>query len=174
MSADLASTEVTQEGAFETRQSDRLTAVPALYRTNHERLACELALQMEDPSEIFARYRYTEDQAVALMESPAFSALLQRIVVEVRETGLSFRMKAKAISEELLPHALEMATDPLTSSAVRADLIKWSAKVAGNEPKESKTDEAQRGGFNLTITFAGEKPQILVSQREPITIDQEG
>ena len=32
-------------------------------------------------------------------------------------------MKAKAISEDLLPHAYDLATDPLCSAAVRADLL---------------------------------------------------
>lgn len=154
------------------RQEERQGAIPALYRTTHERLACELALHMDEPAEVFARYNYTPEAAAELMESPAFTALLDRIGVEIRENGLSFRMKAKAISEELLPHAFDLATDPLCSSAVRADLIKWAAKVAGNEPAPAKPGaEGGVGGFTLSITFAGQAPQTVISGREPLTIE---
>ncbi|MBT9176533.1 MAG: hypothetical protein DDT20_00852 [Firmicutes bacterium] len=146
------------------RQTARLADVPELYRKAHERLAVELALagpMREEPEAVFARYGYTPDQAIALLESRVFLVLLERVGAEVREQGLSFRAKARAISEDLLPHAYEIATDPQQSAAVRADLIKWSAKVAGHEPKEK--DEVKGGGFNLSITFAGQAPMKVVS-----------
>ena len=61
------------------------------------------------------------------------------------------------------------------SAAVRADLIKWAAKVAGNEPAPVKSNEVTGGGFSLSITFAGQAPQqIVTAAREPLTIEQEG
>jgi hypothetical protein len=156
-----------------TRQEERQSAIPALYKTTHERLACELALRMDSAEEVFQRYGYTPEAAAELMESDAFSALLARVGIEIRENGLSFRMKAKAISEELLPHAFDLATDPLTSAAVRADLIKWSAKVAGNEPAPQKGEVAVGGGFQLSITFAGEKPALVVGTHTPALIEHQ-
>lgn len=157
----------------ETRQKERLTEIPALYRTNHERLACELALKMDSTEEVFARYGYDAAGAAELMESPAFTALLARIGVEIRENGLSFRQKAKAIAEELLPTAFDIATDPLQSAAVRADLIKWAAKVAGHEPnpKEAPVGGA---GFSLHLTFAGAAPEKIITGREPLTLENGG
>lgn len=174
MTTDLLPVEPPRDTAQD-RQDARLGNVPELYRTTHERLAVELALHVEDAEEIFARYHYTMEQAAELLASPAFTALLERVSREIRETGLSFRMKARAIAEDLLPYAHEMATDPLSSAAVRADLIKWSAKVADLEPKESKdTGKPPGGGLTLSITFAGQAPQQVVSGREPLTIEQEG
>lgn len=161
------------EGAYE-RQEARMGEIPALYKTTHERLACELALRMEEPEEVFQRYGYAPDAALALTESPAFTALCARIGTEIRENGLSFRMKAKAISEELLPHAFDIATDPLQSGAVRAKIIEWVTKVAGNEPAPAKGVEAGGGGFSLSISFAGQEPQRIVTGREPVLIEQEG
>lgn len=154
---------------MEDRQATRLSMVPAIYRTTHERLACELALRMEAPEDIFPRYGYTPDSAAALMESVAFTQLLERVGGEIRENGLSFRVKAKAISEDLLPQAYDLATDPLTPASVRADLIKWAAKVAGNEPAPAKGEGgAGSGGFALSITFAGQPPQqVLATQVRP-------
>lgn len=158
----------------ESRQEERQSNLPAIYRTKHERLACELAMGMGEPEQIFKDYGFSEDEAIALTDSPAFTALLARVGSEIRESGLSFKSKIKAIAEDLIPHALDMATDPLCSSAVRADIIKWSAKMAGFEPAPPKADTAQgAGGFTLSITFAGQQPQQIVSGREPLTIEQD-
>lgn len=158
------------------RQERRQEQIPALYKTTHERLAYELALRMEPAEDIWARYRYTPESAAELLDSPAFAALLAKVDKEVQEHGLSFRMKAKAISEELLPTAFDMATDPLTPASVRADLIKWAAKVAGNEPPPAKEGAGGGGSaFSLSITFAGQQPVTIgggVPQREPVTINQ--
>jgi hypothetical protein len=153
-------------------QDARMSAIPALYRTTLERMACELALHMEEPEEIFKQYGYTPDQAAILLESPAFLALCSRIGKEVLESGLSFKTQAKVQARELLGHSYEIATDPLASTAVRADLIKWTAKMAGYEPKEGKDDGKVGGGLNLSITFAGQAP-VQIVRHEPVTIEQE-
>jgi hypothetical protein len=158
------------------RQAARLEDVPAIYRKTYERLAVELALDVDDAEAIFARYNYTVEQAADLMESAAFVALLQIATKETRESGVGFRTKAKLIAGELLPYAVDIATDPLQSAAVRADMIKWSAKIAGFEPKEGKEDGKGGSGLTLSITFAGQAPQTVVAsqpQYEAITIDQE-
>ena len=155
------------------RQEERRAGIPAIYKTTHERLACELALNMAEPEEVFKAYGYTPETALALTESPAFTALCKRIGTEIRENGLSFRMKAKAISEELLVDAFEIATDPLQSGAVRAKIIEWVTKVAGNEPAPPKSEVAGGGGVNLSITFAGQGETKIIGGHEPALIEQE-
>lgn len=153
------------------RQAARLEDVPEIYRKTHERLAVELALHVDDAAEIFERYGYTDDQAAALVESPAFVALMQQAQKEVVDSGLGFKTKARLIAGELLPYAHDIATDPLQSAAVRADLIKWSAKVAGYDvpPKEEgKTG----GGLTLSIQFSGMPPTQVIAAHEPLTIEQ--
>lgn len=154
------------------RQDARQAAVPALYKTTYERLACELALGMEEPEKIFSDYGYTPAQALELTESPAFTALCKRIGSEIRESGLSFKSKMKAVAEDLIPHAYDIATDPLQPATVRQKIIEWAAKMAGFEPAPAKGVEAGGGGFSLSITFAGQAPQQIVTGREPVLIDQ--
>lgn len=169
-------TEITDptESPAALRQSARLEQVPDLYRKTHERLAVELALHVDDAEAVFATYGYTPKQAADLLEQPGFLVLMRQAAKEVQESGLSFRTKAGLIAGELLPYAHDIATDPLQSAAVRADLIKWSAKVAGYEPKEAKDDGKTGGGLILSITFAGQAPQqVISSQQQPITIEQE-
>ena len=153
------------------RQAGRIADLPEVYRGALERLCIELSLHMEAPEEVFAAHHYTPEQAAELLETPGFVAMLERVQKDVRENGVSFRHKARAISEEVLPVALDMINDPFISAAVRADLIKWSAKVAGNEPKEAKDEGKTGGGLVLSITFAGQPPEKIVSGREPITIE---
>lgn len=155
------------------RQAARLAEIPELYRKTHERLAVELALDVDDAGSIFTQYGYTPEQAAELLESPPFLMMLQQATKEVAESGLSFRTKAKLLAGELLPYANDIATDPLQSAAVRADLIKWSAKVAGFEPKEKDDAKGAGAGFTLSIIFSGQAPQQVVSGRETLTIEQE-
>ena len=150
-----------------------MAAVPDFYKTEYERLACELALMPENVEAIFASYGYTIDEAASLLESKPFLVTLERVKREIHETGISFRTKAKVISEALLPVAYDMAQDPTCPSAVRAQLIMWAAKVAGHEPKEKADDGKTGGGLVLSITFAGKEPQQVITSREPITITQE-
>lgn len=154
-----------------TRQAERLRAAPALYQTKHERLAYELALRMEPAEEVFQRYGYDEAAALALMESPAFAGLLDRVAKDVQENGLSFKAKARAQAEDLLAHSYDLATDPLCSAAVRADLIKWTAKVAGLEPTSKDTEKTGGGGLTLNISFAGQPAQAVIAH-DAVTIEQ--
>lgn len=154
-----------------TNQATRMDHIPAVYRTNHERLACELAMKLEKSEEIFARYGYTAEQALELMDSASFSEILTRVGDELKKNGITFRTKARAIAEDLLPHAYDMATDPYQPASVRADLIKWAAKVGGLEPKE-KDEGKTGGGLTLNISFAGQEKQAVIT-REPVTIDQQ-
>lgn len=157
------------------RQAARLEDVPEIYRKKLERLAVELALNINDAEDIFDQYGYSPDAAAELVENPAFVLLMQQAQRSVVEDGLSFRMKAKLMAGELLPYAHDIATDPLQSAAVRADLIKWAAKVADYEPKQMKDEGKTGGGLTLSITFAGAAPQqvIATQQHEALTITQE-
>ena len=154
------------------RQAARLEDVPEIYRKTHERLAVELALHVDDAAEIFHRYGYSDDDAAELIASPAFLALMQQAQKAVVEEGLGFRTKAKLMAGELLPYAHDIATDPLQSAAVRADLIKWVTKVADYEPKAMKDDGKTGGGLTLSIQFSGAPPTQVISAHEPITIEQ--
>jgi len=167
MNTDLT---VPDESPVQMRREARWEELPEIYKLKTERMACELALGLETPETIFTAYGYSAEQAVALLESPSFTLILERIAKEVRESGLSFKMKARAQAEELLADSFDIATDPYQSAAVRADLIKWTAKMAGHEPKEKGDDGKSGGGLTLSITFAGQPTQAVV--REALTIEQ--
>ena len=154
----------------EQRQAERLAALPTAYKTQHERLAYELALKLDESPVIFQRHGYDAGQALALIETPEFSKLLERVAKDVREQGLTFRAKARVMAEDLLQHGYEIATDEYASAAVRADLIQWFARVADLEPAVKKDGtNSGGGGLHLSITFAGEPAKVV--GHEPITIE---
>lgn len=158
----------------EIRRDARIAAQPAIYKTAHERMAYELALRLEPPEEVFARYQLTVEAAKELIASPPFNEMLVRIEAEVKEQGLTFRAKARIMAEDLLKDGYEMATDANTQQSVRADLIKWFTKVGDLEPAAKKDEGVKSGqGLTLAITFAGAAPQAILTGREIVTIDQE-
>lgn len=156
-------------------QAARLAALPALYKTQPERLCYDLVLAKaigETEEAVFALYDYTPEQALALLESPGFSALLDRVAKDLHENGLTFKAKARAQSDALLEHSFEIATDPMQPTAERVKLIQWTARMAGHEKGLDKDDgKGTSSGFSLSITFAGQEPMRVV-QNEPATIEQ--
>lgn len=125
------------------------------------RLAYEIALGIDKPHSVFTKYGYSPDQAAALVATPAFITTVKKYQEEVMAGGVSFRLKAKIQAEDLLTHSYLIATDPEAPLSVRADLIKWTARVAGLEPKEEK-GSGQAGGFTLNIQFAGDRPAAAI------------
>jgi len=161
------------EIAEPSRHAQRLERLPAIYKTNQERMCCELGLGLEEPLLVFRRYGYDKDQALALLHDAGFGRLLDRISKEVREQGMGFRAKARAMAEDLLPEAYAIATDDQAAASVRAELIQWFAKVGDLEPMPKKPGEGAPGGggFSLQIVFAGEKAPSRVVEHEPLTIE---
>jgi len=123
------------------------------------RIAYELALGVDTAGNIMRKYGYTLEAARALFAVPGFIATVTKYRNEITEQGVSFRLKAKIQAEDLLSHSYVLATDPEVPASVRADMIKWTARMAGLEPSEK--DKAGSGGggagsgFTLNITFSG-------------------
>lgn len=120
------------------------------------RIAYELALGVTSPAKVFEKYGVGLDAAKALIALPHFISTVRTYKEELVEKGVTFRLKAKIQAEDLLTHSYVLATDPEVPAAVRADLIKWTAKMAALEPQEKdKGGGAAGAGFTLNITFAG-------------------
>lgn len=147
------------------REARRLAErLPAGYKpttaaelTFDPRIAYEVALGVDQPERVIAKYGLDADAAAALMLNQVFALTVAKYKEEVLASGVSFKLKAKIQAEDLLSHSYLIATDPEAPMAVRADLIKWTTRVAGLEPKEDKGAGPQ-GGFTLNISFAGDRP----------------
>jgi hypothetical protein len=129
---------------------------PATYTRWTDRLAFDVALTLEGSgesmNEILARHHITASDILTFNADPVFHKKVQHYRGEIRDKGMTFRLKARAQAEELLTTSYLLIHDPGVSPAVKADLIKSTVKWAGLEPKDSPSF-AEGGGVRITINL---------------------
>lgn len=125
-----------------------------------DRLAFDIALRLEgsgeDIVEIMARHRIVTTDLVAFNGDPVFLKKVGTFRDEIRDKGVTFKMKAKSQAEELLKTSWLLIHSPDVSAAVKADLIKSTVKWAGLEPKGDTGDSGASGGVRIMINLGGE------------------
>lgn len=102
-------------------------------------LPIELALAEASPRQICESYGIDKSTFQKYVQLPAFVKAYNDAVKLLREEGMSFRVKARMQSEELLKTSYALIHSAHTPSNVKADLIKQTWKVAGLEPRETPT-----------------------------------
>lgn len=115
-------------------------------------LPLEVALKTGTIPEICEEYGLDRDTWNNLRLDPGFRADVQRYVEMLREEGMSFKLKARLQSEELLKTSWRMihSNDPTIPPNVRADLIKSTMRWAGYD---SKTSDGGGSVNNLQIVI---------------------
>ena len=140
---------------------------PQSYTRWSDRLALDLALRLEgsgeDVTEICVRYNITTATLLEYNKDPLFLAKVGHLRNEVRDKGITFKLKARTQAEELLKTSWLLIHSPDVSAAVKADLIKSTVKWAGLEPKgDIPVDDGTGGGVRITINLGGETVQTKV------------
>ena len=125
------------------------------------RLAFDIALRLEgsgeDLDELFARHHITAGDLLKYNKDPVFLKKVSDFRDEIRDKGVTFRMKARAQAEELLRTSWLLIHDPGVSPAVKADLIKSTVKWANLEPKNDVVAESGSGGVRIMINLGGQE-----------------
>ena len=141
-----------------------------------ERLAFDVALTLEgsgEPlSDVLQRHNITSQEILEFNADPVFLKKVEHFRTEVRDKGITFKLKARTQAEELLTTSWLLIHDPAVSPAVKAYLIKSTVKWAGLEPKDSP-QEISTGGVKITINL-GSKPEdarVIDLKPEPIDAD---
>ena len=126
----------------------------------NDRLAFDVALTLEGSGEtlqeIVGRHRITTSDVLAFNADPIFLKKVEHYRTEVREKGLTFKLKARAQAEELLTTSWLLIHDAAVSPAVKADLIKSTVKWAGLEPKDAGPQGQGTGGVKITINLGSD------------------
>jgi len=139
-----------------------------------KRLALELALMLEGSGEtlqdLVTRHDLTPLQLEKQLSNAVFRAELTKLREEVRDKGLTFRVKARAMAEEMLKTTWQLVHDPTASFAVRADLIKSVVEWGGFKPKADNAAVSD-GGVKVIINFSGKPQEIDVSPPSPLLQD---
>ena len=126
-----------------------------------DRLAFDVALSLEGSGEtlgeLLVRHSLVADDILRFRADPVFLKRVGDYREEIRDKGMTFRLKARAQAEELLTTSYLLIHDASVSPAVKADLIKSTVKWAGLEPRPDTPDAA--GGNNVRITInLGDSP----------------
>lgn len=132
-------------------------SVSPLQRRWDDRFAQDLAMTLEGSGskmpDLLKEYDLTPDDLTAFSAEPLFAQRVEHWRNQLQTEGFTFRLKAKAQAEELLDTSYTIIHDRDVSPAVKADLIKWTAKMAGYEPtKDSGMGES---GVKINI-FMGD------------------
>lgn len=141
-----------------------------------DRLAFDVALKLEGSGEplksILDTHKITKEVLESFLGDPTFKKRLEQLRTDIRENGLTFKLKAKSQAEDLLTTSWLLIHSPDVSPTVKADLIKSTVKWAGLEAKDVQ-DTTTSGGVTITINLDGgaDKPKTIDVQAEEADAD---
>lgn len=115
-------------------------------------LPIEVALRTASISKICEAYGISREEWEELRLHPAFIKDVSAAHAELKKDGMSFRMKARLQSEELLKTSWRMihASSDEVPPSVKADLLKFTIRAAGLEVDSKATAQAAN---NLQINI---------------------
>lgn len=116
-------------------------------------LPIEIALREQSPKEICAAYGISLEEWRVIRESPIFVKALHKADEMLQVEGMSFRVKARLQSEELLKTswALIHSSNDAVPPNVKADLIKFTIKAAGLDASVEQKALGGGGGQANTL-----------------------
>ena len=122
-----------------------------------DRLAFDVALTLEGSGEtlqeVMTRHSIGASDIVSFNADPVFLKKVEQYREDIRDKGMTFKLKARAQAEELLTTSWLLIHDPSVSAAVKADLIKSTVKWADLEPKGDDAQAGGGGGVKITINL---------------------
>jgi len=154
-----------------------MDTLPLKHTKWSDRLAFDIALTLEGSgetlTEVTIRHNISTLEILQFNRDPVFLKRVESYREEIREKGLTFRLKARAQSEELLTTSWMLIHDPGVSAAVKADLIKSTVKWAGLEPKSNENDgSAGAGGVKITINLGGQQVETAIIEHQTPELEE--
>lgn len=132
-----------------------------------DRLAFDVALALEGSGEsldeIKQRHGVTASNLLVFNKDPVFLKKVEGYRDDIRDKGITFKLKARAQAEELLTTSWGLIHSPAVSPAVKADLIKSTVKWAGLEARTEENTGGVAGGVKININFGNNAPPMVVT-----------
>lgn len=136
---------------------DTIPTIPTRYHEWSDRLAMDIALVLEHSGEpledVLERHHLDVDDLGRFNADRVFLMKVGHLRGEIRDKGMTFRLKARAQAEELLTTSWTLIHSPDVSAAVKADLIKSTVKWGGLEPRGDVMVGEGGGGVSITINL---------------------
>lgn len=116
------------------------------------------------------------DQKVKrLLSSDAFKLRYASYVRELKESGESFKLKARVQAEEMLKTSWEIINDKAAPHSVRMDGIKNMVEWADLNPKKKDSDRnGAPPSITINIDLGGDRPEVIDVTPTAKEIEHEG
>lgn len=126
-----------------------------------QELILAIAMGMEDPQEVAARYGYEGLKWELLNAWKPFTDAVAAKKAELETSGITFKIKAKALTEDVFEDAYRIARGNDATLLQKLEFVKLGAKLGDMEPKASA--QVQAGpGFSITINIAPPKNEKII------------
>ena len=122
---------------------------------------------MEDDAEIAARYGFEGERWEKLKRWKPFNDAVAKQKAELEQNGVTFRIKAKSLTEDIFEDAYKIARSNDTTLLQKLEFVKLGAKLADMEPKAS-AQVASGPGFSITINLAQEPKKEKIIEVEEV------
>lgn len=133
-------------------------------------LPFEIVMRTGTLEEIREAYKYSEEEFGYLMSDPVFIAAIQSAAEQVKDEGVTFKLKAQMQADALLDKSWQMIHDPKTPPSVAASLLKETIGWAGYAAKDEKPAATGPVGpsFSITIDMRADSPKTLTIEGEKV------
>ena len=146
-------------------------SAPLSSRRWTDRFALDLAMTLEGSGDklpvLLGDHGFTPADLRMFAKDPLFEQRVQAYRAQLRERGLTFKLKAQVQAELLLDTSWDIIHGADVSPAVKADLIKWTSKVAGFEGTNVSSNDS---GVTININM-GDPSQAAPSGMRTIEHD---
>lgn len=137
-----------------------------------DKLALDIALHLEGSGgtlpDILSDHGLTPFDLQDFNTDPVFTKKVDGFRDDIKNKGLSFKLKARVQAEQLLETSFALIHHPDISPAVKADLIKSTVKWAGLEPRGSEEVSGGTGGVTITINLGSKDEDKRVVDITPV------
>lgn len=133
-----------------------------------QEMVVAMATGLEEPYEIAKRYGFDGNRWQQLKKWQPFLDAVAAQRAEFETNGMTFKIKAKALTEDVFEDAYKVARSNDASLLQKLEFIKLGAKLADMEPKNT-AQVAQGPGFSISINFSSPPPNktIDITPNEP-------
>jgi hypothetical protein len=129
-------------------------------------LVWECAAGLENPADVAARFGFEGDKWERLSQWPPFITAVQTQRAEFERNGMTFRLKAGLMAEEMMSQMFKQAIGIDSTILQKLSVFNSLVDVAGLKPDKKAVDTTANAApkFSITINFPNQQPT-------PVTID---
>jgi hypothetical protein len=117
------------------------------------RFIADLALGLEPAVDTASRYGFTAEQWDSLRTNKHLQSAVARKLTELKKEGVTFKVKASIMAEDLLAKLYAKAVDAETGATTLLSILQYLTKVSDLEPKVEKGAGISGPGFQINIVL---------------------